>query len=207
MSDNSIIENAQRALERLECEDWEVGPFDGHCLRLTCKRCSLDRVVAALAVMTHRADALEARVQALTAPLRTMSSREMRDMAECMCASIAPTYPVFRSEPHVAGCVFHRLDLLETAMREALDRMSRLLALTRTEQAVESILRRALEAPVPSTRPDAAWTAPTVSQCRCGRPLLSPGDADPWCQGCNMSASTCDCVTAEQPPAGQEGQG
>jgi hypothetical protein len=29
--------------------------------------------------------------------------------------------------------------------------------------------------------------------CRCGRPLLFPGDIDPWCQGCNMSASTCDC--------------
>lgn len=33
--------------------------------------------------------------------------------------------------------------------------------------------------------------------CRCGRPLISPGDADPWCQGCNMSASTCDCVAVE----------
>lgn len=33
--------------------------------------------------------------------------------------------------------------------------------------------------------------------CRCGRPLIHSGDADPWCKGCNMSASTCDCVPAE----------
>ncbi len=33
-------------------------------------------------------------------------------------------------------------------------------------------------------------------RCSCGRPLLFPGDADPWCEGCTMSASTCDCVVA-----------
>ena len=32
--------------------------------------------------------------------------------------------------------------------------------------------------------------------CRCGRPLINPGEKDPWCEGCTMSAKTCDCVCA-----------
>ena len=32
--------------------------------------------------------------------------------------------------------------------------------------------------------------------CRCGRRLINPGDADPWCEGCTMSAETCDCSPA-----------
>jgi hypothetical protein len=34
------------------------------------------------------------------------------------------------------------------------------------------------------------------SACHCGRPLLFPGDTTPWCEGCTMSASTCDCAGA-----------
>ena len=30
--------------------------------------------------------------------------------------------------------------------------------------------------------------------CRCGAALIHPGDVDPWCQGCTMSAATCDCA-------------
>ena len=46
-------------IERLECEDWESTPFEGHCLRLTCKRCILERAEAQLAAATQRAEAAE----------------------------------------------------------------------------------------------------------------------------------------------------
>jgi hypothetical protein len=45
-----VLESAQWAVEHMECDDWEVGPFDGHCLRLTCKRCIFDRAVKELAL-------------------------------------------------------------------------------------------------------------------------------------------------------------
>jgi hypothetical protein len=57
---SEIIENAQRAVERLECEDWEYTPFEPYCHRLTCKRCLLSRAVDELTASEARADALAA---------------------------------------------------------------------------------------------------------------------------------------------------
>lgn len=43
----------------------------------------------------------------------------------------------------------------------------------------------------------AAPPAPSADPtCRCGRHLINPGDLYPWCTGCNMLASDCDCAPA-----------
>ena len=60
-----VLEYAERAIERLECDDWEIGPFDGHCLRLTCKRCIFDRVAKELAAATAEAEALRGQLASL----------------------------------------------------------------------------------------------------------------------------------------------
>lgn len=43
-------------------------------------------------------------------------------------------------------------------------------------------------------------------QCRCGRRLINTGDADPWCEGCTMSAATCDCTAAAPRSDGEAGR-
>lgn len=39
-----------------------------------------------------------------------------------------------------------------------------------------------------------------AGSCRCGRRLIrdGAGDPDPWCEGCAMSAKTCDCVSVQR---------
>ncbi len=39
------------------------------------------------------------------------------------------------------------------------------------------------------------------TECHCGRALLFPGEVDPWCEGCTMSARTCGCVPVPEVPA------
>lgn len=173
MSD--LVSNAQWAVEKLECEDWEVGPFDGHCLRLTCKRCLLDRVVQALATSQAELAAMRERAEAAEAELADIKYAAW----ELFHGEESPMFIVHAGEtPSCIDCGVACTEDVSDIVHEDGCSAGALYAL-------------AAAPPAPAADQEPYWF------CRCGRRLINPSDADPWCEGCNMSASTCDCVAAD----------
>jgi len=119
---DDLIAHAESAVQRLECDDWEIGPFDGHCLRLTCKRCIFDRAVKELAAERAARQALReqleieriehtelerqwsSQAQQLAALREALARHPQQERCAYALCTEAAIHPDPRQRPCVDGC-------------------------------------------------------------------------------------------------------